>query len=242
MANTTDPHGSKPGTDLYGRGELDAKTDTGPGHGHAVQHGVETGEFDREINVRGILWSGVWLTVGTLAFALLMWWFLRGIQTYDEHHEVKMMPMMVQNPQRPPTAVPLLQEDPAVDMVAMRKREDGLLDRAGWVDQPGGTLRVPVEVAIDAIVQRGVAPFPATGAPGAGAAGAAPTVSMSQTPLEVRTRVETANPADNRRPGATVQNMPAPGAPGTPKSAPVRPPAKPPAKPTGAAATPPPGR
>jgi hypothetical protein len=215
MANTTDPHGRKPGTDLYGRGELDAKTDTGPGHGHAVQHGVETGEFDREINVSGILWSGVWLTAGTLVFALLMWWFLRGIQTYDEHHEVKMMPMMAQNPQRPPTAVPLLQEDPAVDMVDMRKREDGLLDRAGWVDQPGGTLRVPVEVAIDAIVQRGVAPFPGTGA-----AGGAPTVSMSQTPLEMRTRVEQKNPADNRKPGATVQNAPAPQAP--PAKPPVR--------------------
>jgi hypothetical protein len=38
-----------------------------------------------------------------------------------------------------------------------------LLDHAGWVDREGGTLRVPVDVAIDVIAQRGVAPFPATG-------------------------------------------------------------------------------
>jgi len=71
MATTTDPHGRKPGTGLHGEGQMDALTDTAPGHGLAVQHGAETGDFDREISVRRILWLGVWLAVGTLAFALL---------------------------------------------------------------------------------------------------------------------------------------------------------------------------
>jgi len=207
MANTTD---------------LDAKTDTAPGHGHAVQHGVETGDFDREINLRAILWSGVWLVVVTLAAALLMWWLLRGFQTYDQHHEVKMMPMMAQNPQKAPPG-PLLQpenpaEDRNQDMANMRRNEDKLLEHASWVDRPGGTLRVPVAVAIDAIVQRGVAPFPAIGS--------APTVTMTQTPLEMRTQVEQKNPADNRKPGATVQSAPAPKAP----TAAPPPPAKPPVR------------
>jgi hypothetical protein len=197
MANTTD----RPGSDLRGRGELDAKTDTGSGPGHANEaRGVAAGDFDREINLRSILWIGVWLAVGTLVTSLLMWWFLRGFQAYDEHHEVKMMPMMAQNPQKTPPG-PLLQISPPVDMVEMRAQEDTVLHHAGWVDQPGGTLRVPVDVAIDAIAQRGVAPFPATGAPA---------VSMTQTPLEARTRQETANPTDNRKPGATVQNTQAP--------------------------------
>ncbi len=38
---------------------VDAKTDVGPGTGHAyTQHGVATGEFDREINVKNIVWIG----------------------------------------------------------------------------------------------------------------------------------------------------------------------------------------
>jgi hypothetical protein len=215
MATTTDPHGGKPGTDLYGRGELDAKTDTGPGHGHAVQHGVETGDFDREISVSRILWSGVWLTVGTLVTVVLMWWFLRGFQIYDEHHEVRMMPMMARNPQTPPPA-PRLQIDPTIDMVAMRAQEDLDVDHAGWVDQQGGTLRVPVDVAIDAIVQRGIAPFPGT-------------TTATQAPAQARVQNEQGNPADNRKPGATVQNTQAPAATAAK-------PAKPPA------ATRPPGR
>lgn len=180
MATPTDPHGRKPGTGLHGEGPLDALTDTGPGHGLAVQHGMETGDFDREISVRRILWLGVWLTVGTLAFALLVWGLLRGLQVWDEKHEVQMAPMMAGNPQQPPPE-PRLQTDPGRDMAKMRAAEDTVLDRAGWVDQQGGTLRVPVDVAIDAIVQRGVAPFSATGA--TGAAGA-PAVAMTQTPIE----------------------------------------------------------
>ena len=220
MANTTD----RPGSDLRGRGELDAKLDTGSEGSHPeAHHAVAAGDFDREINVRGILWSGFWLVVVTLLSNLLVWWFLRGFQVYDGHHEVKMMPMMVQNPQKAPPG-PLLQQDPTKDMIEMRAQEDTVLDHAGWVDQQGGTMRVPVEVAIDAIAQRGVAPLPATGA-----AAGAPAVSMAQTPLEMRTRQESANPTDNRKPGATVQNTQAPQ-PASPKG--VKPPAavKPPGR------------
>jgi hypothetical protein len=180
-------------TDRHGRSDPDAKTDTGPGDGTAVQRGAATGDFDREISVRRILWAGVWLVVITLTSALLVWWFMRGLQVYDEHHEVEVMPMMARNPQQPPPGPRLQPEDPEEDrnkdMVDMRAAEDQSLGRAGWVDQPGGTLQVPIDVAINAIVQRGVAPFPATGAGPAAAA-------ADQTPIEVRT-------------GATMQNTPA---------------------------------
>ena len=78
----------------------------------------------------------------------------------------------IQIPENPRyvNSMPRLQpEDPRFDrnqdMYDMRANEDKLLDRAGWVDQPGGTLRVSIDDAIDAIARRGVAPFPPTGAP-----------------------------------------------------------------------------
>jgi hypothetical protein len=107
----------------------------------------------------------------TLVSCLLMWWLMAGFAGYDKSHEVRMMPMAAKNPVPPmPASMPRLQpEDPRLDrnkdMYDMRADEDKLLDHAGWVDRPGGTLRVPIDVAIDAIAQRGVAPFPATGAP-----------------------------------------------------------------------------
>jgi hypothetical protein len=199
MASTTDPN--KPGTGLHGEGQLDELTDTGGTDSYATEerHGLVTGDFDREINLRGILWSGFWLVVVTLAANGLMWLSLKGFQVYDDRHEVKVMPMAAQNPQRPPQGQPLLQpenptEDRNLDMVKLREKEDAMLDRASQVDN---TLRVPIDVAIDAIVQRGVAPFPATGAPSAGTA--------SENPLQARVQNETAGP-DTRKPGATVQN------------------------------------
>ena len=220
MANTTDPHGptpTKPGTGLHGEGELDQVTDTGGTDRYAMeeQHGIVTGDFDREINLRGILWTGFWLAAGTIAANVLMWFFLRGFQVYDQHHEVPVMPMAAQNPQKPPQG-PLLQpedpkEDRNKDMVDFRKEENKMLDHASQV---GGTLRVPVDVAIDVIAQRGVAPFPATGAPSPGTA--------SVNPTEARVQNEAAGP-DTRKPGATVQSSQA--------QSPAKPPAaKPPAR------------
>jgi len=166
MARTTDP--SKPGFGLHGEGKLDELTDTGGTDRYATedQHGIVTGEFDREINLRGILWSGFWLAAVTILANVLMWFFLKGFQVYDQHHEVKVMPMAAQNPQKAPPG-PLLQpeiptDDRNKDMFDLRAREDQQLNHAF---QAGNTLRVPVDVAIDVIARRGVAPFPATGAP-----------------------------------------------------------------------------
>jgi hypothetical protein len=225
MANTTDPN--QPGTGLHGEGQLDRVTDTGGTDRYATeeQHGIVTGDFDREIDVRNIVWSGVWLAVVTILANILMWWFLRGFQTYDKHHEVVVMPMAAQNPQKPPQGQALLQpenpaEDRNLDMVTMREKEDAMLDRAAWVDHPGGTLRVPVDVAIDAIAQRGVAPFPATGAPSPGIA--------SLSPVEARVQNEQAGP-DPRKPGATTQNT-VPRNPAKPAGTQPPPAAKPPAR------------
>ncbi|HEY3568303.1 MAG TPA: hypothetical protein VGP73_10265 [Thermoanaerobaculia bacterium] len=221
MANTTDP--SKPGTGLHD----EKATDTGGTDRYAMeeQHGIVTGDFDREINLRGIIWTGVWLAVGTILANVAMWWFLRGFQVYDKHHEVPVMPMAAANPQKTPPG-PLLQpenptEDRNKDMYNFRKEENKMLDRASWVDHPGGTLRVPVDVAIDAIAQRGVAPFPATGAPsGAGTGGTA-----SLNPIQARVQNEQAGP-DTRKPGATVQSSQAKNPAKPAGTQPAKPPAR----------------
>jgi hypothetical protein len=184
MASTTDP--TKPGTGLHGEGALDELTDTGGPDEYATEewHGIVTGDFDREINVRGVLWSGFWLAVVTIATNILVWFFLKGFQVYDQRHEVPMMPMAAQNPQRPPQGPRLQPENPREDrnqdMFDFRKEEDAQLNHAF---QAGNTLRVPVDVAIDAIAKRGVQPFAPMGGSAAGATGAPATaVPAPQSP------------------------------------------------------------
>jgi hypothetical protein len=117
----------------------------------------ETEQFDREINVRGIVVSGVALAVVCLVAALLMWWLLKGFEHYDEKRDVRLSPVELAHPQPPPPA-PLLQRDPVTDMTQMREREDRELNQAAWIDRQQGTVRLPVADAIDIVAARGVAP------------------------------------------------------------------------------------
>ncbi|HEV7510029.1 MAG TPA: hypothetical protein VGS07_34470 [Thermoanaerobaculia bacterium] len=120
-------------------------------------HAPETEQFDREINVRGIVISGVALVVVCLVAALLMWWLLKGFEHYDEKRDVRLSPVELAHPQQPPPS-PLLQSDPVTDMTEMRVREDRELNQAAWIDRQQGTLRLPVADAIDIVAARGVAP------------------------------------------------------------------------------------
>lgn len=192
MSTTTDRHGP------HGRTEdLDAKTDVGRATGQAYeQHGVETGEFDREIQVRNVILTGLAMTVTIVVAAVLMWWLLRGIGNFETGRDAPLTPIEQASPQKPPPE-PRLEVSPPDNLKKLRAEEDADLYHAA---QGGGTLRVPVDVAIDAIVRRGVAPFA-----GGGAAAAV-------NPDQARALQEAQNPADNRKPGATVQNTLPPAA------------------------------
>lgn len=143
------------------------KTGSGPatGQGHSA-YAPETEQFDREINVRGVVWSGVVLLVVAVVAHLLMWWMLKGFQRYDEKRDVRLSPIEAASPQQPPPA-PLLQQNPVLDMSAMRETEDKELNQAAWIDQRQGLVRLPLQDAIDVIAARGVAPEVVGGRTGA---------------------------------------------------------------------------
>jgi hypothetical protein len=168
---------------------VDAKTDVGPGTGHAyTQHGVETGQIDREIDVKSIVWMGVALVVVAVVVHFLIWGLLRGFDKMDDRRDVPLTPIEASSPQPQDFPLPRLQTTPEQDLRVMREEEDRLLGRAGWVNRQQGAVRVPVDVAIDVIARRGVAPMTA------GAAAA---------------------PTGGQQPGATVQ-MTRPATPATP--------------------------
>jgi len=114
-------------------------------------------EFDREINVRGVIWTGLALVAVALVVHLLIWWLLRGFSSFDDKHDVRLTPIEQASPQPPPPE-PRLQISPVDDMQRMREEEDRLLNHAAWTDRQQGTVRVPIDVAIDVVAARGVAP------------------------------------------------------------------------------------
>jgi hypothetical protein len=121
-------------------------------HGRAVIQG-RTGmaeasgqrpDYERsDVNVR--LVGG--LAMGLIAFLLLTPVALRGIYA---------IPRGGLTSPRPAVAAPRLQINPAADLSALRRAEDGLLASYGWVNQPSGIARLPIERAIILTAERGL--------------------------------------------------------------------------------------
>jgi hypothetical protein len=57
---------------------------------------------------------------------------------------------------RPIPTAPLLQPSPSVDMQAQRARERRLLATYGWVDPAEGRVRVPIERAMELVLEEGL--------------------------------------------------------------------------------------
>jgi len=87
------------------------------------------------------------LGVGLVAFLLLTPVALRGIYTIPGDG--------LAGP-RPAMPAPRLQISPAADLLALRRAEDALLASYGWVDQPSGIVRLPIERAIALTAERGL--------------------------------------------------------------------------------------
>ncbi|HEX2643205.1 MAG TPA: hypothetical protein VHU81_09445 [Thermoanaerobaculia bacterium] len=157
--------------------------------------------FDQEINLRGVFWTTVGLVVITVVSAVLMWFMLRGFSKADERRDPPPSPMGAQAVQPAPPE-PRLQTDDKGDLVMMHAEENAVLDHPAWVSQEQGSVRVPIDVAMQVIASRGLAPQVVGGTPGA-AAGA--------TPQEVRQNLESTPEAvqqtnAGRAPAALVQS------------------------------------
>lgn len=54
------------------------------------------------------------------------------------------------------TSGPQLQPNPRVDIEVLRRSEEAQLNGYGWVDQPAGLVRIPVERAMELMAERGL--------------------------------------------------------------------------------------
>jgi hypothetical protein len=53
-------------------------------------------------------------------------------------------------------AIPHLQLSPIEDLQKFRQREEAELNTYGWIDRTAGVVRVPIESAMDLVLQRGL--------------------------------------------------------------------------------------
>ncbi len=119
---------------------------------HHTDNGGSGGYERREANIRLIVLSTVGLAIMVvLTLAFTVWLF---DVTY---HLTTPKPRLntITNPRELPPS-PRLQEHPAVELQNLRRHEDEILNNYGWVDQKAGTVRLPIDKAMDILAQKGL--------------------------------------------------------------------------------------
>ncbi len=152
-------------------------TDGQPGEFHPADHAHEhearpapagphpgdSEEFDSELNIRAILLTTAGVVATCIVSAIAMWGMFVGFDAFDRRDAAReqaapgaMPDSMRQSMRQAAPPGPLLQAAPSEDMTAMRAENDRVLQHAGWVDRAQGTVRVPIDVAIDVLAARGL--------------------------------------------------------------------------------------
>jgi hypothetical protein len=147
-------------------------------HGNPGAHG----SFEhQDLSPRSILYFLVFLAIGTIVSIFI----LRGVYEFLDKRERSSQPEvnpLVTNipadtrhvPARYPQTVfpdPKLEEDERTQLSGIRTAEEKMLYSYGWVNEQNGVVHIPIERAIDLIVQRGLPVRPQAEANGAKAEG-----------------------------------------------------------------------
>ncbi len=109
---------------------------------------------DSEIGLRGILISTAGLVAITVAAGVLMWGFMAYI--LDNLAGQDPPPPALEEAREPylPPA-PRLQTEPFTDLDELRAEEQRMLTSYGWINEPGGIAHIPIDRAMDLLVDRG---------------------------------------------------------------------------------------
>jgi hypothetical protein len=153
-------------------------------HGNAEEHG----SFEhQDLQAGAILYFLVTLGVVTV----ICLFGLRGLYAYLDHREKASQPavnpLVTSVPEDTrhvapgyPQSVfpsPKLEEDERGQLNGMRRAEEKALYSYGWVDEKGGTVRIPIERAMDLLVERGLPVRPASAGENSSNTGAAGTAT-----------------------------------------------------------------
>jgi hypothetical protein len=117
----------------------------------------ESGGFDREIGIKGLVLFVVGLVALLLASGLLMYLLSAGLREARVAADPP-LPKLPEARQSYTIEGPLLQAAPPADMAAWRAQEEEVLNRWGWTDEANEVATVPIERAMELLVEQRATP------------------------------------------------------------------------------------
>lgn len=115
--------------------------------------------YDRDINMKAVVATGIGLAAVTGVAILLMWFLFRGMEGYMSRKNPP--PPPIPEATRPPGPPgPRLQATPEEDLRAMRAEERTLLEGYSLVEKGEGYARIPIERAMQLVLGEGLSSGP----------------------------------------------------------------------------------
>jgi len=108
----------------------------------------------RDATVRYIVYLGIAMAVSVAAAFLVSWGLLR----FVENHQSLGSPAspLAKGRVLPPPGLPRLQVHPHQDLEKYLAHEKEILDSYGWVDKKNGIVRIPIQRAMNILLQNGL--------------------------------------------------------------------------------------
>ncbi len=113
----------------------------------------QTGHEERDVNFRRVISIGFGV-IGLMVFGLLLSWGVYVFTSRFTSRPGATPETFTPVTQAPPA--PAVQSDPHADLVKLRASEDSVLISYGWVNRDSGTVRVPINRAIDLLLKQGL--------------------------------------------------------------------------------------
>ena len=114
---------------------------------------------------RGLLYFALTMAAILAATCLALIWFFKHLQKAQNPGSFVAPPFAAERA-LPPS--PRIQSNPGADMQSYSQSQQNLLNTYGWVDRQNGVVRMPIDRAMELLLERGL-PTRANGTPDAGA-------------------------------------------------------------------------
>jgi hypothetical protein len=118
------------------------------------EESLKLGYEVRDINLRNLVWLTVILVVVVGAISLLVGLLYDSLNASTAARSAPPPPLLEEAQGLPPA--PLLQRDPEESLQRMSSETDALLNSYGWVDKEAGVVHIPIERAIELMLERGL--------------------------------------------------------------------------------------
>jgi len=109
-----------------------------------------------DISAFGVVLTGVCVLVGSLILSSLLYFYFTALAKHRASVSAPPLPMEAHGNPLPPE--PRIQQSPVRDLEGQRVYENSVLNKYWWVDRQKGLVGMPIERAMQMLVQRGIPP------------------------------------------------------------------------------------